>query len=199
MERHTGAFTATKPRARRVVRALAVAGLSAGLVLGGAAGSQAQAPAQPNVPVSCSASGTTYFSPGVQVLPMPQHISYQGQEGQCADSSGLGIREAKITANFENVIVSCVAGGMRTGNGSGTIEWTLDDGTKLTSQVDLSIDRTALNTASVSGHVTQGRFQGQGFSGEFTTDLFGGAGKCTIGAPMGGVKDAAFNGRYSIN
>ncbi|MFD7281644.1 hypothetical protein ACFV80_32575 [Streptomyces sp. NPDC059862] len=43
-----------------------------------------------------------------------------------------------------------------------------------------------------------GRFAGQGFSGELTTALFGGAGKCTIEAPMGGVKEAAFTGQFSI-
>jgi hypothetical protein len=50
----------------------------------------------------------------------------------------------------------------------------------------------------VNGNVTHGRFEGQEFSGKFSTELFGGAGKCTAGAPLGGVKDAAFTGQFSI-
>ncbi|MFB8182158.1 hypothetical protein ACFC8N_40380 [Streptomyces sp. NPDC055966] len=65
------------------------------------------------------------------------------------------------------------------------------------SVVNLTIDRTVLNDATVSGYVTEGLFKGHGFSGTFSTSLFGGAGKCTIGAPFGGVKEAAFTGEYS--
>ncbi|NDZ81583.1 hypothetical protein G3I19_24235 [Streptomyces sp. SID10853] len=180
---------------RRASLALSVAAMAVGL----AVGSPAAAQAAPNVSISCSAAGETHFSPGVQLFPLSQHVTYQGENSRCADNSGLGVREARISAGFQGVIVSCVAGGFGTGSGSGTIEWILDDGTRLTSQVELRIDRTVLNTATVSGYVRQGRFEGQSFSGEFTTELFGGAGKCTVGAPFGGVRNAAFTGQFSIS
>jgi hypothetical protein len=173
--------------------ALALAGMTAGLALGTPATAQAA-----GISVSCSASGKTLFSPGVQLFPIPQQVTYRGAEEECTDTSAVGIREAKITANFQNVILSCLAGGIGTGTGSGSITWTLNNGAKATSWVELRIDRTVLNVASVSGHVRQGVFAGQSFSGDFSTDLLGGAGKCTLGAPFGGVKEAAFTGNFSI-
>ncbi|MBX7554204.1 hypothetical protein ABZX95_40335 [Streptomyces sp. NPDC004232] len=148
--------------------------------------------------VSCSASGETHFSPGVQLWPRQQHVSYQGQDGQCNDNTEASIASARITADFDGVTLSCLSGG-GTGSGTGTIEWSTTDGYRLRSVVNLTIDRTVLNDATVSGYVTEGLFKGHGFSGTFSTSLFGGAGKCTIGAPFGGVKEAAFTGEYSID
>lgn len=173
---------------------LAAAGTTVGLTLTAPAVAQAQA----NVSVSCDASGQTLFSPGVQLIPLPQQITYRGREEQCNDTSGYGVSAAKITANFQNVIASCLAGGMRTGNGSGTIEWTLGNGLKVRSQVQLTIDRTVLHTASASGYISQGPFAGQGFSAEITTDLVSGAAKCTLGALLGGIKEAPFTGHFSV-
>lgn len=179
---------------RKATMVLATAGLAAGLSLS----SPAAAQAQPNVSVSCSAAGVTEFRPGVQLWPRPQQITYKGHEDSCSDNSGFGIREAKLTASLQNVILSCLAGGMGTGTGTANIEWTLDDGTKTTSKVDVKLDRTLLNHGSVSGHVRSGRFAGQGFSGEFSTSLWGGAGACTVGIPQGGLTETSFTGQFSI-
>ncbi|MFD7019869.1 hypothetical protein [Streptomyces sp. NPDC059928] len=181
-------------RSRRLAVAVAGAALSAGAALA----LPASASAAPNVTVSCSAAGQTHFSPGVQLWPRPQHVSYQGQEGPCNDNSDIGIRSARITADFDGVTLSCLSGG-GTGSGTGTIEWTTLDGYRLRSVVNLTIDETVLNDATVTGYVTDGPLKGHGFSGTFNTNLFSGAGKCTIGAPFGGVKEADFTGEYSIN
>ncbi|BBB01444.1 hypothetical protein RVR_8864 [Actinacidiphila reveromycinica] len=52
---------------------------------------------------------------------------------------------------------------------------------------------------AISGTVTDGPFAGHAFASTFTTDLFGGAGKCTIRAPFGGVTEANFDGQFTIN
>ncbi|WP_329166378.1 hypothetical protein OG709_14255 [Streptomyces sp. NBC_01267] len=188
----------THSKAALLTRRTSLTLTAAGMAVGVSLSAPATAQADPHISVSCTAAGETHFSPGVQLFPLPQQIAYEGKNSGCVDNSGVGIREAKISAGFRDVIISCVAGGFGTGSGSGIIEWTLDDGTKLSSQVDLRIDHTILNTSSVSGHVRQGPFQEQSFSGEFTTALFGGAGKCTAGAPFGGVRNAAFTGQFSV-
>ncbi|WP_214415113.1 hypothetical protein [Sphaerisporangium fuscum] len=147
--------------------------------------------------VSCDASGTTNFTPGVQLFPQSHQVSYRGDDRTCNDNSGMGIQSARITADFTGVELSCLASNFGAGAGSGTIEWTIN-GAKLKSRVDLTIDSSVLNKATVSGVVRSGPFEGQRFSGEFETNLLGGAGKCTFGAPFGGVKNAAFTGHYSI-
>jgi hypothetical protein len=181
-------------RRRTSHAALAVAAAAVAITVG----SPTAAQAAPDILVSCTAAGTTSFAPGVQLLPLPQRVTYQGEDSSCEDNSGLGVAGASISAGFHGVIISCIGGGFGTGSGSGTIEWTLDNGDKASSRVDLEIDHTVLNTASVSGHVLDGPFQGETFGGTFTTQLFDGAGKCTAGAPFGGIKNAAFTGQFSI-
>lgn len=180
---------------RRTSRAaLAVAASAAALTVGVPTSAQAA----PDVLVACTAAGQTHFAPGVQLFPLAQRVTYQGQDSSCEDNSGTGIVSASISAGFHGVIISCLGGGFGTGSGSGTIEWTLEDGETFSSQVDLEIDHTVLNTASVSGTVLDGAFQGETFGGTFTTKLFEGAGKCTAGAPFGGIKNADFTGQFSI-
>ncbi|GAA3794178.1 hypothetical protein ACFS5L_37550 [Streptomyces phyllanthi] len=180
--------------AKRLSLALAAVGMAAGLALG----SPVTAQAQPNISVSCSAAGLTEFHPGVQLWPRPQQITYKGQPDSCTDNSGFGIREARLTASLQNVWLSCLAGGMGTGTGTATIEWAFDDGTRTSSTVDVSLDHSILNHGSVSGHVRSGLFAGQGFSGEFSTSLWGGAGACTIGIPAGGLTETSFTGQFSV-
>ncbi|MER6239698.1 hypothetical protein ABT185_27125 [Streptomyces clavifer] len=174
---------------------LAVTAGAVAITMGTPTAAQAAAP---NVLVACTAAGQTNFAPGVQVFPLAQRVTYQGQDSSCEDNSGVGVASATISAGFHGVIISCLGGGFGTGIGSGTIEWTLRNGEKISSQINLEIDNTVLNTASVSGHVLQGAFQGEAFGGTFTTELFNGASKCTAGAPFGGVKNAAFTGQFSI-
>lgn len=180
---------------RRAPRAALAAAAAAVAIT---AGTPTAAQAAPNVLVACTAAGQTDFAPGVQFFPLAQRVTYQGNESSCEDNSGLGIASATISAGFQGVVISCLGGGFGTGSGSGTIEWALDNGETLSSQIDLEIDHTVLNTATVSGHVLRGAFQGETFGGTFSTDLFGGAGKCTAGAPFGGVKNAAFTGQFNI-
>ncbi|MDG9720669.1 hypothetical protein [Streptomyces sp. DH24] len=179
--------------ARRATMGLAAAGLAAGLGLSGAPGAQAA----PNVAVSCSTAGQLNFQPGVQIIPLPQQATLNG-EGSCTDNSGVGIRSAKLSASFYNFLFSCVATPSSGGSGSGTIEWTLDDGSKTTSKVDMKWDHTVLNTGHISGHIRQGMFAGEGFNADLQVSLFQGIGECTVGAPMGGVKNAGASGTFAI-
>ena len=123
------------------------------------------------------------------------HVTYRGDNRNCIDHSGSGITSARITATFDGVELSCVASNFGDGTGAATVEWNTGD----TSKIDLNIDETVLNTAKVSGSVTEGPFQGQRFSGEFDTSLLKGAGKCTAGALFGGVQSAGFKGHFSIS
>ena len=175
--------------------ALAATALGAGLGLI----APATAGAAPSVTVSCQSSGPMHFSPGVQLIPLAQHITYDGQDGLCNDNSGTDIHSARLSAGFEGVVLSCEAGGFGTGTGSGTIEWTTTEGYVLHSTVELRFDHNVGNLVSISGTVTDGAFTGHTFSSSFTTDLFGGAGKCTIHAPFGGVTEASFDGQFTIN
>ncbi|HEX4813087.1 MAG TPA: hypothetical protein VFV66_10095 [Nonomuraea sp.] len=155
------------------------------------------APAQAAVSVACDASGTTNFTPGVQAVPISQQISYRGDDRTCSDHTGFGIRSARITADLHNVELSCLASGGGSGSGSATIEWTTGGG-RQTSEIDITIDSSVLNSGKVSGVVRRGPFEGQRFSGQFDTNLLTGAFSCTFGAPLGGVKNATFNGHYTI-
>ncbi|SEG64247.1 hypothetical protein SAMN05444920_103659 [Nonomuraea solani] len=154
-------------------------------------------PAQAVTEISCDAAGDTHFSPGVQMFPQSEAVAYRGTERGCIDHSDMGITSARLSATFGDVDLSCVASDFGGGTGTATIEWTVNGG-KQTSTVDLTIDETMLNTAKVSGVVTKGVFEGQRFTGEFDTNLLGGAGKCTAGALFGGVKSAGFKGHFSI-
>ncbi|TMR97143.1 hypothetical protein [Nonomuraea basaltis] len=148
--------------------------------------------------ISCDAAGQTHFSPGVQMLPQSEQVTYQGGNRSCVDHSDLGLTSARISASFADVELSCVASNFGTGTGTASIQWTAGGAGTLTSKVDIAIDETVLNKARVSGVVTDGPFRGQRFTGEFETSLLKGAGKCTAGAMFGGVKSAAFSGHFSI-
>ncbi|MEV4394777.1 hypothetical protein [Nonomuraea sp. NPDC049607] len=41
--------------------------------------------------VTCDTSGTMYFKPGVQIVPLKQDIEIRGANGSCRDSTSLGI------------------------------------------------------------------------------------------------------------
>lgn len=185
----------TRTFVRRIATALAATALGAGLGLV----APATAGAAPSVAVSCQSSGLMHFSPGVQLFPLRQHITYDGQAGQCNDNSGLGIRTASLSESFQGVVLSCEGGGFGTGSGSGTIDWTSADGFVRHSTVELRFDHNIGPLVSISGSVISGPFTGHTFSSTFTTNLFGGAGKCTIGAPFGGVTEADFDGQFTIN
>ncbi|MET9444389.1 hypothetical protein [Streptomyces sp. NPDC006610] len=192
-------MTQRNRRAPRLVRAAATAGLAAGLVLAGPAAVQA---ADTDVAISCSTSGNIHFEPGVQLIPTPQQANIR-MEGNCYDNSGdpnsgTTIAGARVTSGFEGLVLSCLASPLARGEGSGTIEWTLDNGETATSTVDMRIDRTVLNTAHITGHVTQGRFQNQDFTADIHMSFWQGVGDCTVGAPMGGVKDAGIAGQFTI-
>ncbi|MFF5860763.1 hypothetical protein ACFY8B_35095 [Streptomyces sp. NPDC012751] len=186
-----------RSRTHRAAVAVTCVTLSAGAALAAPASASA---APPNVLVSCTASGQVHFNPGVQLIPRPQHVSYEGQDGPCNDNSGYSIRSGKLTASFDGVSLSCLhSGSSGTGRGTGTIDWTDRYGNTGRSIVNAQIDSSTLNTGHVSGTVSEGLFEGHSFSGTFNTSLAGGAFRCTIGAPAGGLKDAAFTGDYSIN
>jgi hypothetical protein len=175
--------------------ALATIGMATGLALG--ASPLAQAAPSPNVAVSCSTAGQLHFEPGVQIVPLPQQATLYG-EGNCTDNSGVGIRSARLSSSFQNFLFGCIATPSSGGTGSGVVEWTLDDGSKTTSKVDMHWDHTILNTGRISGHITSGMFAGQGVSAQLKVSLFQGVGECTIGAPMGGVKDAGVSGTITV-
>ncbi|MFI7697950.1 hypothetical protein [Nonomuraea sp. NPDC049480] len=147
--------------------------------------------------ISCEAAGQTHFLPGVAMLQQSQHVTYQGVVSNCVDFGDLGIRRARISVTFEDVDLSCVARDFGTGRGTATIQWHVN-GAKTTSEADITIDETEINTAEVSGFVTEGPFAGRPFTGEFDTNLLQATGKCTTGALFGGVKSADFNGHFSI-
>lgn len=184
---------------RTMATALATAGLSVGLALANPALAQAD---EPSVSISCSTSGNIHFEPGVQLIPTPQQADIR-MEGNCYDNSGdanggMTIAGARLTSGFNGLVISCLASPLARGEGSGTIEWTMDNGEKVTSQVDMRIDRTVLNTAHLTGHVTGGRFEGQQFTADIHMSFWQGVGDCTVGAPMGGVKNAGIAGQFTI-
>ncbi|WP_255954695.1 hypothetical protein [Streptomyces odontomachi] len=187
--------TAVHALARRVATAFSVAGLAAGLALV----APATAEADPGVTVSCESVGQMRFSPGVQLFPLPQHIMFDGQTGTCDDNSGVGIRAASLSADFKGVVISCEAGGFDTGSGTGTITWVLEDGSVVQSTVELEFSHNVGPLVAISGTITSGLFTGHTFSSSYTTDLFGGAGKCTLHIPFGGFKEATFEGQFSID
>jgi hypothetical protein len=147
--------------------------------------------------VSCQTAGETHFTPGVQMFQQSQFVTYRGVSSSCVDHSDLGITSARITASFDDVDLSCVASRFGTGTGVATIVWDAN-GARQTSHADITIDDTVLNTAKVSGVVTEGPFAGQRFTGKFNTSLLTGAGKCSSGALYGGVMNAEFKGAFSI-
>ncbi|MGH3239378.1 MAG: hypothetical protein ACRDNL_03305 [Spirillospora sp.] len=175
-----------------VTRSIAT-GLAAALSAAVTFGLAGPAHAQPEGPVSCDASGSSRFTPGVQAVPQPVAVTYVGDNRACQDPD---YTSARFTANFRSVALSCLASdpGQGSGSGSGTIHWSTGE----SSQVDLTLESTALNTATVSGTVREGPFAGQRFSGKFTTDLVGGAFNCSFGAPTGGVTSADFTGSYTV-
>ncbi|TMR10490.1 hypothetical protein ETD86_39235 [Nonomuraea turkmeniaca] len=147
--------------------------------------------------ISCVAVGQTHFTPGVQMFPQSEIVTYQGVKSTCIDHSDMGITSARITASFGDVDLSCVASDFGTGTGTAAIEWDMN-GSKQTSKADIAIAETVLNTARVTGVVTEGPFAGRRFTGKFDTSLLKGTGKCSAGALFGGVKSADFKGSFSI-
>ncbi|MEW2626061.1 hypothetical protein [Streptomyces sp. NPDC048106] len=186
---------AVRTLARRAAMAVSVAGLLAGLGLA----APAAAVADPGIAISCESSGPMRFSPGVQFFPLPQHVVYDGQTGPCGDNSGVEIRAARLSAGFEGVVISCEAGGFDTGHGTGTVQWLTEDGGVVESTVSLEFDHNVGPLVGVSGTVTSGLFTGRTFHGSFSTELFTGAAKCTVGAPFGGVREARFYGQFGID
>jgi hypothetical protein len=65
-----------------------------------------------------------------------------------------------------------------------TINWTTNKGT-LQSDFDWKLDQAVFNTGRVSGTVKSGLCAGQSVSGEFTTNLLGGAVQCATGPLFG--------------
>ncbi|MFI0480451.1 hypothetical protein [Actinomadura sp. 9N215] len=181
--------TLTRTVATGLAAALSAAALSAAM-LGLAGSAHAQAG-----PVSCDASGASRFTPGVQAAPQPVAVTYVGDDRACQDPGGA-FTSARITANFRNVTLSCLASypGPVSGSGSGTVHWSNGE----QSEVDLTLENSTLNSASVTGTVREGPFAGQRFTGKFATDLAAGAFKCSFGAPVGGVSSADFTGSYTV-
>ncbi|WUH99611.1 hypothetical protein OHR68_40005 [Spirillospora sp. NBC_00431] len=177
-----------------VTRSIAT-GLAAALGAAVTFGLAGPAQAQPEGPVSCDASGSSRFTPGVQAVPQPVAVTYVGDNRACQDPNGE-LTSARFTANFRSVALNCVASnpGQGSGSGSGTIHWSNGE----SSQVDLTLESSTLNSASVSGTVREGPLAGQRFSGKFATDLAAGAFKCSFGAPAGGVTSADFTGSYTV-
>lgn len=185
--------------ARTLVRRAATAVSAVGLLTALGLAAPVTAAADPSIAISCESSGPMHFSPGVQLIPLPQHIMYDGQAGTCDDNTGVNIRAASLSASFEGVVISCEAGGFDTGHGTGTIQWLTEDGSVVESTVNLEFDHNVGPLVGVSGTVTSGLFTGHTFHGSFTTELFTGAAKCTAGAPLGGAREARFSGQFSID
>jgi hypothetical protein len=170
-----------------LVTAVAVAGL-AGIT----------SPAQAAGSVTCDTSGTLYFNPGVQVIPLKQDIEIRGSNGSCRDSTGLGIDEAKLTANFSGVWLTCELGGGGTGHGTGTLEWTLSNGSRARSDLDLNFESNIASEVTLSGQVVGGQLDGERFSSNISADLLRGGLKCTAGALFGGAKSVGYNGSFTV-
>ncbi|MGW4800138.1 hypothetical protein ACWEPC_47745 [Nonomuraea sp. NPDC004297] len=148
--------------------------------------------------VSCDTAGTMYFRPGVQVIPLPQDIEIRGANGACRDSTGLGIREAKLTANFTGVWLTCELGGGGTGHGTGTVEWILANGNRVPSQLDLNFESNIASEVTLTGQVVGGPLDGERFSSHLSADLLRGSLKCTVGAPFGGAKSVGYTGSFTV-
>lgn len=168
------------------VATMATVAASAGATLGTPAFAHADGS------VSCAAAGPMQFAPGVTFAPQSQNITYVAG-GACNDTSGTGVKSFTFTANFQDTTVSCVAGGIVPGGtGSGKIDWTLEDGSTLTSTVDVQIERTVLWTITLKGTVTDGQFDGKTVGGELTTSPLQGT-QCFTG-----LKQVHASGRISV-
>ncbi|MEV4395342.1 hypothetical protein [Nonomuraea sp. NPDC049607] len=148
--------------------------------------------------LTCDTSGTMYFKPGVQIVPLKQDIEIRGANGSCRDSTGLGIDEARLTANFGGVWLTCELGGGGTGHGTGTLDWTLNDGRKARSDLDLNFESNIASEVTLSGQVVGGPLDGEKFSAHLHADLFRGSLKCTVGGPFGGAKSIGYHGDLTV-
>ncbi|MEU1878744.1 hypothetical protein ABZ470_15640 [Streptosporangium sp. NPDC020072] len=148
--------------------------------------------------VTCDTAGTMYFKPGVQIVPLRQDIEIRGANGSCRDSTGLGIDEARLTANFSGVWLTCELGGGGTGHGTGTLDWIQDDGTRARSNLDLNFESNIASEVTLSGQVVGGPLDGERFSAHLSADLLRGTLKCTVGGPFGGAKSVGYHGEFTV-
>ncbi|MFD0884413.1 hypothetical protein ACFQ08_07580 [Streptosporangium algeriense] len=148
--------------------------------------------------VTCDTAGTMYFKPGVQIVPIRQDIEIRGANGSCRDSTGFGVNEAKLTANFSGVWLTCELGGGGTGHGTGTLDWVLNNGERGRSNLDLNFESNIASEVTLSGQVLGGPLDGKRFSAHLSADLLRGALKCTIGGPFGGAKSVGYHGSFTV-
>ncbi|GAA0917827.1 hypothetical protein [Nonomuraea longicatena] len=148
--------------------------------------------------ITCDTSGTMYFKPGVQVVPLKQDIEIRGANGSCRDSTDLGIEAAKLTANFSGVWLTCELGGGGTGHGTGVIEWSLSDGSRARSRLDLTFESNFASEVTISGQVIGGPLDGAKYTSHLSADLLRGGLKCTAGALFGGAKSIGYDGSLTV-
>ncbi|MFE1095096.1 hypothetical protein [Streptomyces smyrnaeus] len=194
--------------ARQLGSALvAVAAVAAALPALPAYAAQAPAPAPDQAAVaasvSCQAGGRAYFSPGLLPVPVPRetNVQYNGQDRTCSGSTPEGgqIATAKFNGAFDAPMSCVVGGGDVPTEGAGTIEWKTKGGKSLKSTLSLTISGQMFNSATVDGSVTDGAFAGARLHGKFRVDLLKEGINCAGQSFFGGLKQAPFDGSFSIN
>lgn len=174
--------------ARVAAAVLASAGLA------GALGVAAPAAEAQSISVSCETSGEAHFDPGVHVIPFPQEITLFGEERQCQNNSSLPIESATLSGSIRDALLSCEVGFGGGGEGSGTIEWELENGETVSSIVEMDVDFTALWTASLSGVVLDGVFEGEEFTFSLTVDPL----DAVFGCVTFGVDEIDYEGTFAV-
>ncbi|SEG97150.1 hypothetical protein SAMN05444920_110230 [Nonomuraea solani] len=157
----------------------------------------APAPAHAAATISCHTSGGAEFSPGVRTVRQDHRVDYFGDERECVDHSDLGIGAARFYADLRDVKLSCLAGDVGRGHGRAMIRWDVR-GTPLVSELDVTVTEGAVNTATATGMVVSGPFEGQRFTGHFDTRLLGRTGECSAHPGSDGVRRAPFKGDFSV-
>ncbi|WP_461019731.1 hypothetical protein [Streptomyces daliensis] len=153
--------------------------------------------------VSCQAGGTAQFSPGLTPVPVPRdtNVQYNGRDHSCTGATAKGSEIATATFNGSfNVPMSCEVGGSSTpATGSGTVTWKTKEGKTLKSSLSLTITGQMFNTAKVDGNVTDGAFLGGKIHGDFQVDLVKEGVNCAAQAFTGGLRQANYDGSFTIN
>ncbi|TMR23858.1 hypothetical protein ETD86_06810 [Nonomuraea turkmeniaca] len=146
-------------------------------------------PAHAATSISCHASGDVSFKPGVQAFTQRHEVAYFGERRSCVDHSDLGIKSAALFVGLDDVDLSCLAHDVGHGSGMAIIRWNTGYA-ELVSEADVTVEETTGNTATVTGIVRRGPFEGRRLTGRFQTGLLGEKGECAHIAKAAKEKEA---------
>ncbi|SDP87541.1 hypothetical protein SAMN04487905_111110 [Actinopolyspora xinjiangensis] len=150
-----------------------------------------------DVSVHCASGGNANFTPGLMPVPKRSTVQFDGENKKCTDLADTGIVSGTFTGSF-TAKMSCEVGAGDGVDGTAKITWKYDDGSTSKSTVSLTMSGQTLNEARFEGYVTEGPLEGERLEGTFSVDLFSAGASCTAGSFTGGLKQAPFEGSYTI-